>query len=71
MNGELDFAASLQARVALLKGLGPPPPRRIIEQMDVTPGAKDLNRNFIQRVTRIGMVGGGFHEVIDPIAFGN
>ena len=39
MNGELDFAASLQARVALLKGLETSIFPKIIEQMDVTPGS--------------------------------
>ena len=68
MNGELDFAASLQARVALLKGLEASIFPKIIEQMDVTPGAKTLITELHQRGYKVGLVSGGFHEVIDPIA---
>lgn len=68
MNGKLDFAASLQARVALLKGLEASIFPKIIEQMDVTPGAKTLITELHQRGYKVGLVSGGFHEVIDPIA---
>ena len=68
MNGELDFKASLQARVALLKGLEASIFPKIIEQMDVTPGAKTLITELHQRGYKVGLVSGGFHEVIDPIA---
>ncbi len=40
MNGDLDFKASLQARVALLKGLKTSIFPKIMEQMEVTPGLK-------------------------------
>lgn len=68
MNGELDFKASLQARVALLKGLEASIFPKIVEQMDVTPGAKTLITELHQRGYKVGLVSGGFHEVIDPIA---
>ena len=68
MNGELDFKASLQARIALLKGLEASIFPKIIEQMDVTPGAKTLITELHQRGYKVGLVSGGFHEVIDPIA---
>ena len=68
MNGELDFSASLEARVALLKGLEASIFPKIIEQMDVTPGAKTLITELHQRGYKVGLVSGGFHEVIDPIA---
>ena len=68
MNGELDFAASLEARVALLKGLEASIFPKIVEQMDVTPGAKVLITELHQRGYKVGLVSGGFHEVIDPIA---
>ena len=64
MNGELDFAASLEARVALLKGLETSIFPKILEQMEVTPGAESL----ITELHRRGYKVGGFHEVIDPIA---
>ena len=42
MNGKLDFAASLEDRVALLKGLETSIFPKILEQMEVTPGAETL-----------------------------
>ena len=39
MNGKLDFATSLEARVALLKGLETSIFPKILKQMEVTPGA--------------------------------
>ena len=68
MNGELDFAASLEARVALLKGLETSIFPKILEQMEVTPGAETLITELHQRGYKVGLVSGGFHEVIDPIA---
>lgn len=68
MNGELDFAASLEARVALLKGLETSIFPKILEQMEVTPGAESLITELHQRGYKVGLVSGGFHEVIDTIA---
>ena len=68
MNGELDFAVSLEARVALLKGLDTSIFPKILEQMEVTPGAESLITELHQRGYKVGLVSGGFHEVIDPIA---
>ena len=68
MNGELDFATSLEARVALLKGLETSIFQKILEQIEVTPGAESLITELHQRGYKVGLVSGGFHEVIDPIA---
>ena len=68
MNGELDFATSLEARVALLKGLETSIFPKILEQIEVTPGAESLITELHQRGYKVGLVSGGFHEVIDPIA---
>ena len=68
MNGELDFAASLEARVALLKGLETSIFPKILEHMEVTLGAESLITELHQRGYKVGLVSGGFHEVIDPIA---
>ena len=65
---ELDFSASLEARVALLKGLETSIFPKILEQMEVTPGAETLITELHQRGYKVGLVSGGFHEVIDPIA---
>ena len=68
MKGELDFSASLEARVALLKGLETSIFPKILEQIEVTPGAESLITELHQRGYKVGLVSGGFHEVIDPIA---
>ena len=68
MNGKLDFAASLEARVALLKGLETSIFPKILEQIEVTPGAESLITELHQRGYKVGLVSGGFHEVIDTIA---
>ena len=68
MKGELDFSASLEARVALLKGLETSIFPKILEQMEVTTGAESLITELHQRGYKVGLVSGGFHEVIDPIA---
>jgi len=68
MSGDLDFATSLHARVELLKGLETSVFPKILEQIDITRGAGDLITELRLRGYKIGLVSGGFHEVIDPIA---
>ena len=68
MNGDLDFATSLHARVELLRGLETSVFPKILEQIDITRGAGDLITELRLRGYKIGLVAGGFHEVIDPIA---
>ncbi len=68
MRGELDFSASLRERVATLKGL----PIRIFDevrnQITVTAGVPDLVHAVKAAGGSIGVVSGGFHEVLDPLA---
>ena len=68
MRGELDFAESLKARVATLEGL----PTRIFDevrhQITVTFGVPELIRAVKTQGGFIGVVSGGFHEVLDPLA---
>lgn len=68
MNGELDFEDSLRARVATLAGL----PTSVFEivgaQVTVTAGVPDMIAGVRAAGGRIGVVSGGFHEVLDPIA---
>jgi phosphoserine phosphatase len=65
MKGELDFPQSLRARVALLKGQ----PESIFElarsRISATNGAKEFVSSLHKRGSRVGIVSGGFHEVID------
>ena len=68
MRGELDFAASLRERVATLAGV----PRRVLTQVRdevrLTPGARDLIDSLHARGCRVGVVSGGFEEVVAPMA---
>jgi phosphoserine phosphatase len=60
MNGEIDFAAAVRARVALLKGL----PARALEEaaqrIRVTPGAASLVATMRANGVRTALVSGGF-----------
>ena len=68
MNGDLDFATSLQARVELLKGFETSTFPKILEQIDLTTGANAFIKELHRRGYKVGLVSGGFHELIDPIA---
>lgn len=68
MNGEIDFAQALHERVELLAGL----PAGIIDEVrseiTLTPGARTLVRTLKKLHHKVGIVSGGFAEVITPIA---
>lgn len=68
MNGELDFAASLRERVATLEGLPLEAFERVRSRVRVTRGVEELIAGVQTAGGRIGVVSGGFHEVIDPLA---
>ncbi|MGN6610176.1 MAG: phosphoserine phosphatase SerB, partial [Angustibacter sp.] len=68
MRGELDFAASLHARVACLEGL----PSSVLDEVraavQLTPGARTLVRTLHRLGFTVALVSGGFAEVVQPIA---
>jgi phosphoserine phosphatase len=68
MRGELDFAASLRARVRLLAGL----PEAVLEEVRssvrLTEGAMDLCRELHARGHVVALVSGGFDVVVDAVA---
>ena len=68
MNGELDFAASLMARVTLLAGSPASLLDQVREMVTLTPGARTLCRTLNRLGYRIVLVSGGFTNVIEPIA---
>jgi len=68
MAGELDFAASLRERVALLKGLPIESIAKVRDKISLTPGARTLCRTMKTLGYRVCLVSGGFVEVISPIA---
>ncbi len=70
MNGELDFEQSLRTRVALLEGLPESVLADIGALVRVTEGVPELVSGVHAAGGRVGVVSGGFHEVIDPLAAG-
>ena len=68
MRGELDFAASLRARVALLEGLEESVLATVRSSLVPTPGALELIRRAKAAGWVTALVSGGFHEVIDELA---
>lgn len=67
MSGEMDFAAALRARVALLKGLTVEDLRRLLDRIPLTPGAEDLVRILHHLNYKIAIVSGGFQFFIDSL----
>ncbi|MCF6742681.1 phosphoserine phosphatase SerB [Blastococcus sp. KM273128] len=68
MNGELDFAESLRARVAVLAGLPETVLDEVREHLVLTPGARTLIRTLQRLGFRCGIVSGGFTQITGPLA---
>ena len=68
MRGELDFEASLRARVALLKDLPASVLVDVQSEITLTPGARTLVRTLKKLGHHIALVSGGFEPVIAPLA---
>ncbi|MDR6907282.1 phosphoserine phosphatase [Agromyces sp. 3263] len=68
MRGELDFAASLRERVATLAGLDLSVFAEARARMTPTPGVQELIDGVHAAGGRVGVVSGGFHELLDPLA---
>lgn len=60
MEGELDFAAALAERVALLAGLTHADLRAVIDSMVLTPGAADTIAVLKALGFKVGVISGGF-----------
>lgn len=67
MHGELDFAASLTARVALLSGADLSILEAVKNEITLTPGARTLIRTLHRLGHKVGVVSGGFLDVIEPL----
>ena len=67
MAGELDFAASLRARVALLEGLPASVLDDVRAKLRLTPGARTLLRTLSRLGYVAAVVSGGFVEVLEPL----
>jgi phosphoserine phosphatase len=68
MRGELDFADSLRERVATLAGLSVAVFAEVGALIRPTPGVHALIEGVHAAGGRIGVVSGGFHELLDPLA---
>ena len=68
MRGELDFAASLRERVAVLAGLDAGVLDDVRQEIILTPGARTLVRTLKRLGDTIALVSGGFIEIVGPIA---
>ena len=68
MRGEVDFAASLRSRVAELKGVPVDAFERVRSRIRPTPGVRELTAAVHERGGVVGVVSGGFHEILDHVA---
>lgn len=68
MRGELDFAESLRERVTTLSGLPESVFETVRSQITVTEGAQALIAEVKAHGGHVGVVSGGFHELLDPLA---
>ena len=68
MRGELDFAASLRERVALLAGLDAGVLDAVRDELRLTAGARTLIGTLSGLGYKSGIVSGGFIQVIGPLA---
>jgi phosphoserine phosphatase len=67
MRGELDFAASLTTRVKLLSGADAQVIQSVKAGITLTPGARTLIRTLHKLGHKVGVVSGGFLDVIEPL----
>lgn len=67
MAGELDFEASLRARVALLAGASEEILVEVRNEIKLTPGAETLVKTLQKLGHEVAIVSGGFSAVIEPI----
>ncbi|HTS97280.1 MAG TPA: phosphoserine phosphatase SerB [Streptosporangiaceae bacterium] len=70
MRGELDFAAALAERVALLAGLDASVIDEVRAELTLAPGARTLIRTLRRLGYRCGIVSGGFTQFTDALAAG-
>ena len=67
MRGELDFEASLRARVSLLGGLPVSVLDEVRSEIALTPGARTLVSTLQKLGHSVAVVSGGFTAVIEPL----
>ena len=68
MRGEIDFADSLRARVALLEGLEASALDQVYDELVLSPGARTTVRVLKRLGYRFAIVSGGFTQLTDRLA---
>ncbi|HEY9523338.1 MAG TPA: phosphoserine phosphatase SerB [Thermopolyspora sp.] len=68
MRGDLDFAASLRERVAMLEGLPEEVFDRVRKEIVLTPGVQTMVRTLKRLDYRFAIVSGGFTQITDHLA---
>ncbi|MFT4258917.1 phosphoserine phosphatase SerB [Microbacterium sp.] len=68
MRGEVDFATSLRSRVSALEGVPIDAFERVRARIRPTPGVRELTAAVHERGGVVGVVSGGFHEILDHVA---
>jgi phosphoserine phosphatase len=67
MRGEIDFATSLAKRVSLLAGSDASIFEEVAKEITLTPGARTLVKTLHKLGHKVGVVSGGFLNVIEPL----
>jgi phosphoserine phosphatase len=68
MAGELDFEQSLMQRVSLLEGLSFDAVVKVLDEIEVTHGVKELVGAVHSLGGKVGAVSGGFSQILEPLA---
>ena len=68
MSGQLEFTAALDARVKLLAGLPETVLAEVRKEITLTAGARELILALQKMGHEVGIVSGGFIDVIEPLA---
>jgi phosphoserine phosphatase len=68
MAGEIEFRTSLEKRVSLLAGLSIEVFSKIHEEIQFTPGARELVEAVHALGGKVGAVSGGFSQILDVLA---
>lgn len=68
MRGEIDFRQSLVERVATLAGLSVTVLDAVLDEVELTPGAERMVAALHRAGWPVGVVSGGFAEIVEPLA---
>lgn len=68
MSGQIEFAEALDARVKLLAGLPETVLEEVRREITLTAGARELISALQKLGHQVGIVSGGFKDVIEPLA---